>query len=277
LGATRNGIKTFSIISLSTQLASSIIRTEARKPRIFSPAKVLGTLTEDEVEFDYNPPKQLINAASRINTALADNTIEKDSWLKNNTLKQYLESTIKFCHYYRFKLTASKLTDKTERTLFESTYIAHIWNKTDLTSEELDLYIYVAENMVNGLRLDSEILIYSAFLEDATHEKDGKTTSMAISEHLASLRKEKGDIEKRQKELIKDLQGKRSDRVTQKMKENASVLNLVEAWRNEAKRKELIEGRKAEKERLNDELDRLDNMDAVKALIAGIDRKDLLA
>ncbi len=240
---------------------------KSQDPRIF------GTVEQE----DYHPPRRLEHMAARVNRAIADETIDNKCWEKNNTIKQYLESGIRFCHHHRFVLLASRCTDIIKRNYFENSYVSYVWNKPDLTAEELDLYIDVSQSMVQEMELDDQIILYSNYLEGATDDADGKKTSLSISEHLAGIRKEKGEIQKRRKDLIGVLQGKRSDRIDQKRKENASILNLVEAWRNEGKRKEMIEGRKKEKERLNDEIDRLNNLDAVKALIAGIDVRDLLA
>ena len=119
--------------------------------------------------------------------------------------------------------------------------------------------------------------MFTGFLEETTGQKEGLVTRTSISEHLQTLRDDVAKNKERRKKLIEMLQGKRADRMDQKRKENASVLNLVEAWQAANKRKQIIEGRKKEKEGLREEAERLNNMDAIKALLAGVSVEDLMA
>jgi hypothetical protein len=241
-------------------------------------SKVLG-LGEDITDSSgaYSPPKRLEQAAYRINRALAEDTVVYKSWEKNAQIRGYLESTIKFCHFHRFTLLCNRFDEKMERLLFENSFLSYIWDKTDLTSEEIDLYIDVCQDIVNEIKLNNEIDLFTGFLEEATGQKEGLGTSTSISEHLQTLRDDVAKNKERRKKLIEMLQGKRADRMDQKRKENASVLNLVEAWQDANKRKQIIEGRKKEKEGLREEAERLNNMDAIKALLAGVSVEDLMA
>ncbi len=240
-------------------------------------SKVLGT-EESDYSGQYGPPKRPEQAAARINRATYDGTIKNGEWKTNSRINGYLESLIKFCHHPRFVRMMSKLEDDEERKSFELSFIAYVWDKVDLTVEEIDLYIDLCDGLIQEDRLNAEVALYTNFLEDATNEADGKKTSLSISDHLNTLRESIDKNKKHRKEMITMLQGKRSERVESKKKENSSILNLIDVWqRDESKRKQMIKYAIQEKDKLREELDKLDDMDAIKALIAGLTKEDYLA
>lgn len=233
---------------------------------------------KDETE-SYNPPKMLHQAAARINKYVHGpnngEDIDRDIWEKNSRIKSYLESLISFCHNQRFVFSANKYRKKGQRALFEGSFVSFVWDKVDLTTEEINLYIDICDDIVDESRIDSEIEIYTTMIMSVANDNDGKKTSMSISDHIHNLRDEKSKNKKRRMDLIEALQGKRSKRIENKRNENASVLNLVEAWKQEDKRNEIIEIAKKRKEGLVEELDKLRNMDQIKALLAGVAYDDL--
>ncbi|RTL02095.1 MAG: hypothetical protein EKK57_02795 [Proteobacteria bacterium] len=226
---------------------------------------------------EYFPPKNLAQAAARVNKYVHGTNLENEEWKKNSRIKSYLESMISFCHNQRFMLNANRYTKTAERALFEGSFISFVWDKVDLTVEEINLYIDICEDIISELRIDEEIDFYKGNLENVTNDSDGKKTSMAISEHLIGLRKEKNDNKKRRKDLIETLQGKRSQRIENKRKENASILNLVEAWKSEEKRLQLLAIAEKRKAALKEEVDNLSQMSDVMALIAGVSQDKMLS
>lgn len=79
----------------------------------------------------------------------------------------------------------------------------------------------------------------------------------------------------RQKKLLAELTESRSIRLKNRLDQNASILNLVEAFQKEQTRKELLEIAEMEKKADIEETNKLANMDQVVALIAGMSIKDL--
>lgn len=65
----------------------------------------------------------------------------------------------------------------------------------------------------------------------------------------------------------------RSKRLDNKFQENASILNLVEAWQTEKQRMKMIELAKEQKLLEGEEVDKLSDMDSVIALIAGFSKE----
>lgn len=226
---------------------------------------------------EYFPPKHLYQAAARVNRYVSGANIPNEEWKKNSRIKAYLEKLIDFCHNQRFVHKASKYMRTVERNVFEGQFISLVWDKVDLTPEEISLYVDICEDFIAEMRLDDEIDLYEDQLRtSAGGDNEGKKLSMSISEHLGNLRDEKGKNKKRRKELIETLQGKRSERIDKRRKENSSVLNLVEAWKFEEKRLQTIAIAERRKESVKEEIDRLANMDDIKALLAGISIEKML-
>lgn len=220
---------------------------------------------------EYFPPKHITQAAARVNKYVSGANIANGEWEKNSRIRSYLESLINFCHNQRFVHKATKYVRTVERNVFEGQFISLVWDKVDLTPEEISLYVDICEDFIAEIRLDDEIDIYDEQLRtSASGDNEGKKLSMSISEHLGNLRDEKGKNKKRRKELIETLQGKRSERIDKRRKENASILNLVEAWKFEEKRLQSIAIAERRKEAVREEIDKLSNMDDIKALLAGI-------
>ena len=220
---------------------------------------------------EYFPPKHLYQAAARVNRYVSGANIANEEWKKNSRIKSYLDSLINFCHNQRFVHKASRYMRTVERNVFEGQFISLVWDKVDLTPEEISLYVDICEDFIAEMRLDDELDYYEDQLKTSSSgDNEGKKLSMSISEHLGNLRDEKGKNKERRKKLIETLQGKRSERIDKRRKENASILNLVEAWKFEEKRLQLILLAEKRKESIKEEINNLSNMDDVKALLAGI-------
>jgi hypothetical protein len=68
---------------------------------------------------------------------------------------------------------------------------------------------------------------------------------------------------------------KRSERLKQIGESNVSILNLVELWKEEEGRKQLLNLAEARKEILGEEVDKLSSIDEVKARMMGIDKNEI--
>lgn len=225
----------------------------------------------------YLPPRRIEQAAARVNVSVFKDTIKDKCWESNITIKKCLESLIKFCHYPRFVLLCNKYFEMEERNLFEGTYIAYVWDKVDLTAEELDLYIDVCQDVISELRLNAELGHWTHMMETGATDDDGKKiSSMVIGEHLANLRDESNKNKERRKKAIENLQGKRSTRIENKLKQTASMLNLVEAWKNKESRDKIVKDAEERKKRVGEEIKKLTAMESLKALIAGVHPEEIL-
>jgi hypothetical protein len=234
-------------------------------------------VTEEVIDKEYKPAKSLMQAAARVNKFVFKDTIKDRAWEPNVTIRKNLESLIKFTHYPRFLLLCRRYLDLIERDLFEGTYVAYVWDKTDLTAEELDLYIDVCQDVVAEVRIENELSSWTRKMSEGTTDDEGKRISpMVIGEHLANLRDESNKNKERRKKMVENLQGKRSTRIENKMKQTASMLNLVEAWKNQENRNKILKDAEERKRRVGEEIKRLTGMESLRALVAGVHPEEIL-
>ena len=78
------------------------------------------------------------------------------------------------------------------------------------------------------------------------------------------------------KQKLESLKEKRSDRLKNQLKENASILNLVEMWKSEESRTKMIKLANLRKEAVSEEVEKLSSMDEMKARIMGISEEEVL-
>ncbi len=99
---------------------------------------------------------------------------------------------------------------------------------------------------------------------------------MSLVEAISSRQTEYNQSVNRQQKLLNDLKVKRSDRMKQMSEASASVVNLVEMWKEEESRKQMIDLAELRKESLSEEINKLSNMEEIKSRIMGISEDEVL-
>jgi len=132
--------------------------------------------------------------------------------------------------------------------------------------------------------LCTEVVISSSIQEtinvlqnqiDIAIQEDGKIP-MALVEASNTARKEYNDCVNRQQKLNNDLKVKRSDKLSKQVKETASIINLVQMWKEEESRAKLIKMAEMRKKSVEKEIDRLSSMEEIKCKILGISKDEIL-
>ena len=240
------------------------------------PGAVLFDETTEEVKDgeEYFPPRSLPQAAIRINKYVLHGVKQEDIE-KNQKIIKNLTCLIKYCHIHRFKMMINKFADKNSKELFEGSYIRYLWDKgEDVTEEELDLYINLCCDIVNYTKSQSELENLIDMRDKCAEDSDGKRLSLSIVQAISDIRKEMDDNHKRQQRTIETLQGKRNERVTTKTKENASLIQLVEFWKNYENRKQILMLAEARRNKVKDEIKRLATFDELKCQIFGLSEEE---
>lgn len=223
-------------------------------------------------EGNYRPPKSLAEAANKVNQYIR-NGIDLELVKKDKKLQECLNTLIKFCHSHHFILNIDNFTSSIDKNLFEGRFIAYTWDKPDLTEEEVDAYILLCSNIVSRAQSQRQKDNLNIMIESQMDEKDGKVY-MAMVEMINGINKNIDECEKRQDKLRKDLNGLRTDRIDLRTRENQSVLQLVEAWKDEEKRLILLGLAEKRKQVVRDEIKKIETLDQFKAEIYGIDPED---
>lgn len=217
-------------------------------------------------------PKTLDQAARKVNKYVL-NAIDLKELKKDTRIQNYLQALIRFCHKTRYGLMINTLASGIDLELFESTFISNVWDKPDLSEEEIDQNINLCCDIVNYTKMQREVERMSEMRDKCLDDSDGKRLSMALVQQMAELYKEMDNNLKRQNATTKVLIGTRNDRMEGQKKGATSVSQLVEAWRDKLKRDRLIALAEKRKELVRSELDRLDTLDAFKCEIFGLNKE----
>jgi hypothetical protein len=160
-----------------------------------------------------------------------------------------------------------------DRNLFEAEYIRSVWDKPDLTSDELNLYINVCMDYIHLKNISKAIDKLNRMFEECEDQRD---MTVRLAELLKTKSEEYNQCEKRQEALIARLNGDRKERIKNKHKDNASIISLVKLFQNEEDRKRMVDIANKQNLLVLDEANNIENMGAWKARVLGISKNDAI-
>jgi hypothetical protein len=222
---------------------------------------------------EYFPPRRMDQTLYRINKYLNLGWEEKKlkaMQLKQVAMLQRYLNTFSFC----YQINTYRRED--DRKLFEDAFIRYTYDKDDLTQEELDQFITLCTEVVTASTILQQVEDLRQLLRQASEEDEGRNIKMSLNEAISSLQTEYNQCRTRQNKLYKSLVDDRSKKLQERKQENASILNLVQAWKDEERRKSIINLAEAQKQNLEEEAKRLSSMDELKAVIRGIDIDEMV-
>ena len=226
-------------------------------------------VTHDE----YKAPSTFSMALSKINKYIYDKW-DKDKLIAKQ--KKNIESLLGYMNTYRFIHQINSYSDPATRDLFESSFVRYTCDKNDLTQEEVDQYIVLSSEVVIASNIQHRVEHLQNLLDDAANDTDGRRIAMSLVEAINTAQNEYHQSVNRQQKLLESLKEKRSDRLKNQLKENASILNLVEMWKSEESRTKMIKLANLRKEAVSEEVEKLSSMDEMKARIMGISEEEVL-
>ena len=235
-------------------------------------SKVVGDNSEEDSADDkYTPPKTFERMFFRINKYVHEG-LEKDKLTAKQ--KSAVNALIGYMHTYRFLHQINSYSSIVDRELFESSFVRYTYDKPDLTQEEVDQYIVLATEVVISANIQKTI---QTLQDQIDVEVDaGNKLPMGLVEAISGARGEYNQSTIRQQKLLSDLKVKRSDRLSKQIKENASILNLVQLWKDEDSRLQLIKIAESRKALVKNEIERLSSLDEFKCRILGISEDEVL-
>jgi hypothetical protein len=222
----------------------------------------------EETTEKYNPPKSLDRVCARINRNVDGQDFDYKK-LTPTQKKQTLALT-SYLNNMRFAHQMDLISNTDDKRLLENTFIKYIYDKPDLTQEDLDQYIILANEAVMASSIQRTVAMLEQEQERSI-ESDGKI-SMAIVEALKTSRDEYNSCIKRQQSLYKALDVERSKRMSERIGPQFTLLNIVEAFKNEESRKKMIVEAEKRNDKLKGEIKRLSDMDALVGSMWGADQ-----
>jgi hypothetical protein len=229
--------------------------------------------TENTVQEEYEPPKTFAKALLRINKYVLDGIDKSKITAKQ---KKDILSLVGYMSTFRFTHQINSYDNETSQELFESSFIRYTYDKNDLTQEEVDQYIVLSGEVVISSNIQHRVERLQRLLDDTANDTEGARISMSLVEAINTAQNEYNQCVNRQHKLLGDLKQKRSDKLSKKINQNASILNLVEAWKSEEHRHKMIRLAEMQKETLGEEIDNLASMDDLKCRILGIDKDEAM-
>ena len=252
-----------------TRLVSDYRQSQGIEQSLLVPSQTNDVPSQAE----YKPPRTINLIISRVNKYVLDG-IDKDKLTARQ--RKEIESLIGYLHTYRFLHQINGYDSQVDRDLFESSFIRYTYDKADLTQEEVDQYIVLASEVVIASNIQRRVEHLQGLLDDAANDTEGRRISMSLVEAIGKAQNDYHQSVGRQNKLLSDLKEKRSDRLKNQIKENASIINLVQMWKEEESRKKLIQLAELRKQVVKEEVKNISSMDEVKARILGISEDEVL-
>lgn len=222
---------------------------------------------------DYEPPRTMEETHKRINQYIE---YVPDRSTMNAGQKKCVEQLMKYLGIFRFVAQMNNYETNNDRKLCEDAFIRSTHDKPDLLQEEIDQYIEYANQVVQGSNIQKRSLKMQTTLETITgNDPDTMKVSMGLVEAIGKASTEYTACKKREQDLLDSLKQKRSARLAKQLNENASILNLVQAWKEEETRVEMLRHAKKEQEMIANEVDRLSSLPDFKARILGLNKEGI--
>ena len=263
LEVTRLTFKDRGIQPLSQQHRTVMDFLRQHRPEIVDDNEML---TNDK----WSPPKSLSRAIKKVNDWAGQNFEEISIQTKQKKMCEKLLLYLKSPRFVHFINQYSTIAD---RDLFESEFVRTVWDKPDLTNDELNLYITVCTNYVRQKHIQQRIDRLNNMLNDTDNERD---ITLRLTELIKATSEELNQCEKRIESLTKDLNGSRQARLKARGEQNGSIAALVEAFQEKEERDRMILMAEMQNKLIEEEADRLETMDEYKARILGISKKEIL-
>jgi hypothetical protein len=228
---------------------------------------------EDVPEGEYEPPNSLERVLKRVNKYV-NFILDKEKLNQNQ--KKSLTMLINYLHTHRFMRQMNTFDSVKDRETCEDAFIRYTYDKPDLTQEEVDQYIELANQVVQGFKIMRRSEQMQNRLETVTGvDSETMKVSMGLVEAIGKASTEYDQCIKRQQKLLDDLKEKRSSRLSKQIKDSASILNLVTDWRQEEYRVKMLKLGELEQKAVSEEVDKLTTLPEIKARILGLS-KDLI-
>lgn len=236
-------------------------------------SKVVHQNPEEVPSGEYRPPKTFERMLQRVNRYIHEG-IDKDKLTGKQ--KRDINAIIGYVNTYRFIHQINMYDLTTDRELFESSFVRYTNDKPDLTEEEVDQYIVLSNEVVISSKIQRRVERLQKLLDETTSQSDNIKISMSLVEAISTGQNEYNQCVTRQQKLLNDLKEKRSDRLKNQIKENASIINLVQMWKDEESRSRLIKLAELRKMTVKQEIEKLSSMDEIKARILGLPEDEAL-
>lgn len=219
---------------------------------------------------EYEVPTEMEDIIAKVNE-FAGQKFKKEKLSVG--VRKGLEMLMIFLQSPRLKQVVENYTDINDRKLFEAEFIRATWDKSDLTSDEVNLYINVCIDYINLKNIQKAMDKLNHMFDSC---EDQREMTVRLAELLKTKSEEYNQCEKRMESLVTRLNGDRAKRVQNKHQQNASILNLVQIFQEEEERSVMVKIAEMQKQLVSEEAENLESMPDWKARVLGLRKEDLI-
>jgi hypothetical protein len=195
----------------------------------------------------------------------------------NAQQKKNIDKLMEYMATFKFLRTMNSLDSEMDRKTCEDGFVRYTYDKPDLTQEEIDQYVELSNHIVQGFKIQKRSEKLQVQLDTITNnDSDSQKYSMGLVEAIGKASTEYHQCLDRQKKLLESLTEKRSQRLSNQIKDNASILNLVQLWKQEESRQELLKIAELEQKAIAGEVERITTVEDIKARIMGLNKDVIL-
>lgn len=222
---------------------------------------------------DYTPPKTPTQVLARLkNYRICDWEDGKMSVFQKECVKKLIE----FSNIPRFESDMSTITNQKERDLVEAEFFRHVYDKPDLTSEDLSTYISACFCTLDIKRLRAEEVKIAQQIEESVDDDGKPKFNQAFVDYASSIRSEISNKTSKLEATFKSLNGDRSNRLKNKGNNTITLASFVELLKEKDKRDKVMALIKRDEEKLKEEMAELASMEALKFEMWGANPRELL-
>lgn len=226
--------------------------------------------TESATNEKYSVPRSLNTVVEKVNKWCGQNIVKDKLTLQH---RKFLEKLLTYLASPRFIQNYDSYRSAADKELFEAEFVRSIWDKPDLTIDEINLYVNVCMDYINLKQIDNKKNKINEIFNDTQEQKD---LTIRLTETLKTISEEYNQCAQRIDRSLQKLNGERAKRIDNHQQKNASIINLVELFQDEQERKMMIRIADLQSRAVADEADRLENMSSWKARILGISKQDAI-
>lgn len=224
----------------------------------------------NEALSSYSPPKAKSRVLKKINDATG---LELEESKLNRRFQICVERLSIHLSNSRFIKIVNNYSDGTDRELFEQEFIRLTWDKPDLTADEINLYLNVCKEIINLETISKHLNKLNDMFDVADDQGD---MSVRLAEIIKAKSGEYHQCESRIENLTKKLQGDRGERMKNKIKQNASILSIVQFFQEEEERKNMVKMAERQKLLVRKEAERFEEMESWIVRVKGLEKDDII-
>lgn len=224
---------------------------------------------DDRIE-KYSVPRNINGVINRLTKVIG---VKLNSDKLDSRHKVCLEKLLEFMNSKRFIQTIESYESRQDKELFEYEFFKATWEKPDLSGDELNMYINLCIGYVDLRQISQQKQRLARMFDEMEEQTD---MSIKLAEMIKTKSDEHDKCAKRVENLITRLNGDRSKRIADQRDKNASIIAVIDAWKEEKERKRMIQMAEMQKKLVWDEAKRLEEMDEWKARIVGISKYEAI-